>query len=93
MQFEISKKHFDCVKGMESAGKRFLKEIIVAHAAASVFSLLIFRYNNFIPGEMNLTFSVSVAMFIVIIFAAFFGTIIPLVLRRVKISGRGNRAA
>ena len=73
------------VKDMESAGKRLLKEITVALATATVFSLLIFTYNYFTSGNINLTFSVSIAMFIVIIFASFFGTIIPLVLHRFKI--------
>lgn len=73
------------VKDMESAGKRLFKEITVALATATVFSLLIFLYNYFTSGNLNLTFSVSIAMFIVIIFASFFGTIIPLVLHRFKV--------
>jgi magnesium transporter len=34
---------------------------------------------------MNLTFTVSLSLFIVILFASFFGTVIPLVLNRFKI--------
>lgn len=71
MQFEILREYIDRVKDKESAGKRLLREITVALAAASVFSLLIFSYNYFAPGSMELTISVSVAMFIVIIFADF----------------------
>jgi len=34
---------------------------------------------------LNLTLSVSISLFIVILFASFFGTLIPLVLNRFKI--------
>ncbi len=73
------------VKDMESTSRRLLKELMVALATASIFSLLIFCYNFFTQGNMGLTFSVSIALFIVIIFASFFGTVIPLVLNRFKI--------
>jgi len=73
------------VKDMESTGKRLLKELLVALATASVFSVLLFGYNFFTSHNLNLTFSVSISLFIVIIFASFFGTVIPLVLNRFKI--------
>jgi len=85
MQFEISREHIEREKVMESAGKRLMKEVTVALATATVFSLLIFLYNYFTSDNLNLTFSVSIAMFIVIIFASFFGTTIPLILHRFKI--------
>ncbi len=73
------------VKDMESTGKRLLKEIMVALATGAVFSTLLLIYNTLTSDNMNLTFSVSISLFIVIIFASFFGTVIPLVLNRFKI--------
>jgi magnesium transporter len=73
------------VKDMESTGKRLLKEILVALATGAVFSTLLFIYNFFTSNNLDLTFSVSISLFIVIIFASFFGTVIPLVLNRFKI--------
>jgi magnesium transporter len=73
------------VKEVESTGKRLLKELMVALATASIFSLLIFLYNYFTQGNMNLTFSVAISLFIVIVFASIFGTFIPMILNRLKI--------
>jgi magnesium transporter len=57
----------------------------VALLTATIFALLIFLYNFISQGDMNLTFSVSISLFIVILFASFFGTTIPLILNRFKI--------
>jgi len=46
---------------------------------------LIFIYNYFTAGNINLTYSVSISLFVVILFASLFGTIIPLILHRFKI--------
>ena len=46
---------------------------------------LLFLYNFFISKNLALTFTVSSSLFVVIIFAALFGTLIPLILDRVKI--------
>ena len=73
------------VKEFETTGKRLLKEFMVAMATASIFAVLIFAYNFFSSGNLNLTLTVSIALFIVIIFASLFGTIIPLLLNRLKI--------
>ncbi len=73
------------VKEIESVGKRLLKELLVALATASIFALLIFIYNYFSQGNMDLTFSVSISLFIVIVFASIFGTFIPLLLDKLKI--------
>ena len=54
-------------------------------STASVFASLIFIYNFLSQGNLNLTLSVSISLFIVILFASFFGTLIPLVLNRFKI--------
>ena len=73
------------VKDLESTSKRLFKEISVALVTATFFSLLIFMYIYFSRGNMNLTYSVSITLFIVILFASFFGTVIPLILHRFKI--------
>jgi magnesium transporter len=73
------------VKDIESTTKKLFKETSVALVTASIFAILIFLYNFITQGNMDLTFSVSIALFIVIIFASFFGTVIPLILNRLKI--------
>jgi len=73
------------VKEVESTGQRLLKELLVALTTASIFAVLIFGYNFLTQGSMSLTFSVSISLFIVIVFASVFGTFIPLILNRLKI--------
>lgn len=73
------------VKDIETPVRKLVKEVSVALLTASIFALLIFAYNYFVSGNMNLTYSVSISLFIVILFASLFGTVIPLVLNRFKI--------
>jgi magnesium transporter len=73
------------VKEIESTSKRLLKELLVALSTATIFAILIFLYNYFSQGNMNLTYSVAISLFIVIIFASVFGTFIPRLLHRLKI--------
>jgi magnesium transporter len=73
------------VKDVESVGKRLVKETMVALATAFFFAFLIFLYNFYTQGNLHLTFSVSISLFIVIIFASVFGSVIPMVLYRFKI--------
>ncbi len=73
------------VKDVSTTGKRLLKELLVAFATASIFALLIFFYNYFVQGNINLTLSVSISLFIVMVYASFFGTLIPLVLNKLKV--------
>jgi len=73
------------VKDMESAGTRIFKELLGALTTAFIFASLIFIYNYFSQGNMNLTYSVSISLFIVIIFASVFGSVIPMLLYRFKI--------
>lgn len=72
-------------RDFDSFGRKLLKELSVALITALLFSTLIFSYNFFMHESMNLTFSVSLSLFVVIIFASTFGTIIPLILNRFKI--------
>lgn len=73
------------VKELESISQRLFKEVSVALITALFFAMLIFTYVFFSRGDMNLTYTVSITLFIVIIFASFFGTVIPLILHKMKI--------
>jgi magnesium transporter len=73
------------VRDVGATGKRLVKELLIALATASIFSVLIFLYNFFVQGNMNLTLSVSISLFIVMLYASFFGTLIPLFLHKLKI--------
>ncbi len=70
--------------GLESTAKKLMKEFLVALANGVVLSALIFIYNMFVYDTQAFTYTVSISLFIVIIFAALFGTIIPLLLNRLK---------
>jgi magnesium transporter len=74
------------VRDMETTSKKLFKEVSVSLLTASSFAVLIFLYNYLrSPENMALTYSVSISLFIVILFASFFGTVIPLILNRLKI--------
>jgi len=71
--------------GLESTGRKLMKELLVALLNGIILSGILFLYNYFISKNLALTFTVSSSLFVVIIFAAMFGTLIPLLLNRVKI--------
>jgi len=71
--------------GLESTGRKLIKELLVALMNGMIISGLLLTYNYFFSDSLALTFTVSSALFIVIIFAALFGTLIPLILHRLKI--------
>ena len=71
--------------GLESTYRKLVKELIVALVNGIILSGILFLYNYFISHNLALTFTVSTSLFVVIIFAALFGTIIPLLLNRMKI--------
>jgi magnesium transporter len=73
------------VKEMETPLRRLVKDVSVSLLTACIFAVLIFAYNYFTSGDMNLTYSVSISLFIVILFASLFGTVIPLILNKFKI--------
>lgn len=73
------------VKEHESTAKRLFKEVLVAFGTATIFAVLIFLYNYFADGSMALTYAVAISLFVVIIFASLFGTVIPLFLNKFKI--------
>lgn len=65
--------------------KRLFKELLVSLLNGISLSVLIFIYNYYLSGSFALTYSVSIALFAVIIFASLFGTLVPLVLNKYKI--------
>jgi magnesium transporter len=70
--------------GLESTYRKLGKELIVSLMNGVILSGLLFLYNFFISKNLALTFTVSSSLFVVIIFAAMFGTLIPLLLHRLK---------
>lgn len=71
--------------GLDTNMGKLLKELSVALLNASVLSLIIFGYNQVIGSEMALTYTVSLALFSVVLFASLFGTFIPIFLKRIGI--------
>ncbi len=71
--------------GLESTSRKLGKELIVSLMNGLILSGLLFLYNYFVSHNLALTFTVSTSLFVVIIFAAVFGTLIPLLLHRMKI--------
>lgn len=72
-------------RSFDSVGRKLLKELSVAFSTAALFATLIFLYNFFFTGNMGLTYAVSITLFIVMVFASLFGTLIPLILNKLKI--------
>ncbi len=71
--------------GLESTSRKLLKEFFVAIINGSILSALLFLYNFFVSKNLDLTLTVSSSLLVVIIFAALFGTVIPLLLNKLKI--------
>ena len=64
---------------------RLVKEFGVALLNGTICALLLLGFNLLVSDSMALSYTVSIALFAVIIFAGLFGTFIPLVLDRFKI--------
>lgn len=80
------------VKGIASGENVFentlgnvFKELFVAVINATILSLLLFLYNWLWGPGLALTMSVSFSLFLVVLFASFSGTVVPLTLHRLKI--------
>ncbi|MBM3420528.1 MAG: magnesium transporter [Bacteroidetes bacterium] len=70
---------------IDGVGSKLGKEFMVALLNASILAILILGYNLLVSDSFALTITVSVALMAVIVFAAMFGTLIPLLLNRFKI--------
>lgn len=68
-----------------STSNKLLKELSVALINASILAIILLAYNLLFAHSAKLTYSVSISLFVIVLFAAFFGTIIPLTLNRLKI--------
>ncbi len=71
--------------GLDTTWGKLFKEIAIAIMNATVLSLIILTYNYFIGADIALTYTVSIAMFSVVVFASLMGTFIPLFMKRVNI--------
>jgi len=72
-------------RSFDTIGRKLVKELSVAFSTALLFATLIFMYNFFFNGNMGLTYAVSITLFIVMVFASVFGTVVPLILNRLDI--------
>ncbi|MDR3252659.1 MAG: magnesium transporter [Tannerella sp.] len=66
--------------------KQVFKETAVALINAAIISLIVFVYNYFTLGDHNITLSVSISLFAVVMFASTFGTLVPLILDKFNIN-------
>jgi magnesium transporter len=71
--------------GIDSISKKLMKELAVSFLNGTILSILIFAYSYFFQDSLQLTISVSIALFVVIIFASIFGTLVPLMLNKFEI--------
>lgn len=71
--------------GLDGIWKRLFKELLVGLINGIVLSTLIFVYNFFFNDDLTLGFIVSISLLSVVIFAAIFGTLVPLMLDKYKI--------
>ncbi len=70
---------------LSSTFKKILKELSIASLNATTCALIVFLYNSFFGDSFALTVTVSLSLFIVIMFASIFGTFVPLALNKFKI--------
>ena len=66
--------------------KQVLKEAGVAMINAALISLIVFIYNYLTLGNHQITLSVSISLFAVVIFASTFGTLVPMILDRFHVN-------
>lgn len=66
--------------------KQVSKEAVVALINATIISLLVYTYNFIRFGATaTVTYSVSISLFSVVMFASIFGTLVPMTLEKMKI--------
>lgn len=71
--------------GLDSLWAKLFKELAVGLINGVVLGGLIFLYNFFFSDDLTLSIIVSTSLFAVIVFAAIFGTLVPLMLNKYKI--------
>ena len=66
--------------------KQVTRESVVALVNATIISMLVYIFNFFRFGPTAvITYSVSLSLFSVVMFASIFGTVVPMTLERLKI--------
>lgn len=66
--------------------KQLGKEILISLLNATIISLVVFAYNWItMPEDWAVSIAVSASLFIVVIFATIFGTLVPMTLEKLKI--------
>ncbi len=70
---------------MLSSWQKIFKELSVALVNAAILALIIFLVTFLWLDNMSLTYTVSISLFAVVVFAAIFGTTIPLLLNKAEI--------
>jgi magnesium transporter len=71
--------------GLDGFWKKLFKELMVGLINGIVLGGLIFIYNFFFSDSLTLSIIVSASLLSVIVFAAIFGTMVPLLLDKYKI--------
>jgi len=71
--------------GEDNIGARLVKELSVALVNAVICAAVIMIASLALDYQVNISLTVSLALFAVIVFAALFGTFVPLILSRYKI--------
>ena len=67
--------------------RHILKEMVVAIINATILSLMVYVYNFFVYGPTDIvSLAVPLSLFVVVLFASSFGTLIPMVLERININ-------
>lgn len=70
----------------KDTSKQVAKEAVVALINATIISLLVYAYNFIRFGATaTVTYSVSISLFAVVMFASIFGTLVPMTLEKMKI--------
>ncbi|MCK9159338.1 MAG: magnesium transporter, partial [Bacteroidaceae bacterium] len=66
--------------------KQIVKESMVAIINATIISILVYTYNFIRFGPTStVTYSVSLSLFAVVLFASIFGTLVPMTLEKIKV--------
>ena len=72
--------------GCKDTFKQITKESVVALINATIISLLVYIYNFVRFGATaTVTYSVSISLFAVVMFASIFGTLVPMTLEKLKV--------
>lgn len=71
--------------GLDSAGRKIIKEVLVALVNGSIVALIALIYNMVVGQSFALCLTVSISLITVVLFAAIVGTSLPLAFEKVKI--------